>query len=255
MCQLVTSCPNQCLCPVGISCVPQELNIQSWAVGCRCNCFMSLWCNSSGTVQCNSATWIVICCTANYAPYCTRASFHRFLYYSECDTLVTGWLMCALERGMPAGDPDCYDSLKWIGMDWIWIGWPSLRRESSITWQSWYSCHSDWDCSIENGLNLDCWLTGDIAHVRTQVDIWCFNFGNILTLCIDNWWEFPPGLPRSPGATTPSVVGIRSSAAFPPPQPTLHLSLSNSTHLNIHSHPTLPISVTTLTYVTLKCTF
>ena len=219
MCQLVVK-PNLCLCAVGISCVPLELNIQSWAVGCRCNCFMSLQWNSASKVQqCEySATWIVMlhCKLRSKLQW---AAFHWFLY-CECDTLVTGWLMCALERGMPAGDPDCYDSLKWIGMDWIWIGWPSLRRESSITWQSWYSCHSDWDCSIENGLNLDCWLwdlTGDIAYERTQVDIWCFNFGNILTLCIDNWWEFPPGLPRSPGATTPSVVGIRSSAAFPPP--------------------------------------
>ena len=53
MCQLVVK-PNLCLCAVGISCVPQELNIQSWAVGCRCNCFMSLRCNSASTVQqCN----------------------------------------------------------------------------------------------------------------------------------------------------------------------------------------------------------
>ena len=124
--------------------------------------------------------------------------------------------MWALERGMPAGDPDCSDSLKWIGMDWIWIAgarWPTLRRESSITWQS------DRDRPIENGLNLDCWVwvgTGDITHVRTLVDIW-FN-------CFDNWWEFPLGLPRSPGATTPSVAGIRSRAAFPP-RPTLHLSV------------------------------
>ena len=32
-----------------------------------------------------------------------------------------------------------------------------------------------------------------------------------LTLCIENWWEFSPGLPRSTGATTPSVA-IRSSS-------------------------------------------
>ena len=131
--------------------------------------------------------------------------------------------------------------MDWNGLNLDWL--PNDRRESSITWQSWYSCHSNWDRPIGKSLNFES------TPVMTKVDICDFNFVQ------RNWWEFPPGLPRSPGATTPSVVGIRSSAAFPPPQPTLHLSLSNSTHLNIHSHPTLPISVTTLTYVTLKCTF
>ena len=106
--------------------------------------------------------------------------------YCEWDTLVTGWLMCALERGMPAGDPDCNDSLKWIGMDWIWIDhWTTFGKVLLAHHMPLKQGQSNWEW-LELGLVTMTW------HQLTLV---------ALTLRMKNWWEFPLGLPRITGAT------------------------------------------------------
>ena len=116
--------------------------------------------------------------------------------------------------------------LRLIEMDWngLNLDWPltNFRKSSS------YPSHATQTGIVKLGIT---WIgIGDYEWVTWHM--WCHKLTFVaLTLCIENWWEFPLGLPRSTGATTPSVA-IRSSSlaarwAFSKP-PTLHLSLQYS---------------------------
>ena len=100
--------------------------------------------------------------------------------------------------------------LRLIEMDWngLNLDCPLTKSRESFSW----SLRNTHDTQTGGNVTAWTWIADYESAVATQHMWWHKLTFVALTLCIDNWWEFPLGLPRSTGATTPSVA-IRSSLA------------------------------------------